>query len=102
MFGQKELRVAEKTIVRTESAPAPFQGAPYSQAIRAGEFIFVSGQLALRNSARLSVIRELEERVKELEAKVLVLEAHERELITEKLTLMERLLGVTYRSPVSP
>jgi 2-iminobutanoate/2-iminopropanoate deaminase len=48
MFGQKELRVAEKTIVRTESAPAPFQGAPYSQAIRAGEFIFVSGQLALK------------------------------------------------------
>jgi len=40
--------VAEKTIVRTESAPAPFQGAPYSQAIRAGEFIFVSGQLALK------------------------------------------------------
>jgi 2-iminobutanoate/2-iminopropanoate deaminase len=48
MFGQKELRVAEKTIVRTESAPAPFQGAPYSQAICAGEFIFVSGQLALK------------------------------------------------------
>ncbi len=40
--------MAEKTIVRTESAPAPFQGAPYSQAIRAGEFIFVSGQLALK------------------------------------------------------
>jgi 2-iminobutanoate/2-iminopropanoate deaminase len=48
MFGQKELRVAEKTVVRTESAPAPFQGAPYSQAIRAGDFIFVSGQLALK------------------------------------------------------
>jgi len=40
--------VAEKTIVRTESAPAPFEGAPYSQAIRAGDFIFVSGQLALK------------------------------------------------------
>jgi 2-iminobutanoate/2-iminopropanoate deaminase len=37
-----------KTAVRTEQAPAPFQGAPYSQAIRAGEFVFVSGQLALR------------------------------------------------------
>jgi 2-iminobutanoate/2-iminopropanoate deaminase len=36
-----------KTAVRTEKAPAPFQGAPYSQAIRAGEFVFVSGQLAL-------------------------------------------------------
>ena len=36
-----------KTVVRTEGAPAPFQGAPYSQAIRAGDFVFVSGQLAL-------------------------------------------------------
>ncbi len=40
--------MAEKTIVRTEAAPAPFQGAPYSQAIRAGDLVFVSGQLALR------------------------------------------------------
>jgi 2-iminobutanoate/2-iminopropanoate deaminase len=48
MFGRKELRVADKTVVRTEAAPAPFQGAPYSQAIRAGDFIFVSGQLALK------------------------------------------------------
>ena len=37
-----------KTAVRTEDAPAPFQGAPYSQAIQAGGFVFVSGQLALR------------------------------------------------------
>jgi 2-iminobutanoate/2-iminopropanoate deaminase len=37
-----------KSAVRTEEAPAPFQGAPYSQAIRAGDFVFVSGQLALR------------------------------------------------------
>lgn len=37
-----------KDVVRTESAPAPFQGAPYSQAITAGGFVFVSGQLALR------------------------------------------------------
>ena len=38
----------EKLVVRTEAAPAPFQGAPYSQAIRAGDLVFVSGQLALR------------------------------------------------------
>lgn len=37
----------DKSVVRTEKAPAPFQGAPYSQAIRAGELVFVSGQLAL-------------------------------------------------------
>ena len=40
--------MADKTVVRTEAAPAPFQGAPYSQAIRAGDFVFVSGQLALK------------------------------------------------------
>ena len=38
----------EKSVVRTEGAPAPFQGAPYSQAIRAGDLVFVSGQLSLR------------------------------------------------------
>jgi 2-iminobutanoate/2-iminopropanoate deaminase len=37
-----------KSVVRTEAAPAPFQGAPYSQAIRTGEFVFVSGQLGLK------------------------------------------------------
>jgi 2-iminobutanoate/2-iminopropanoate deaminase len=40
--------MAEKDVVRTEQAPAPFQGAPYSQAIRADGLVFVSGQLALR------------------------------------------------------
>jgi 2-iminobutanoate/2-iminopropanoate deaminase len=40
--------VADKSVVRTEGAPAPYQGAPYSQAIRAGGFVFVSGQLALK------------------------------------------------------
>jgi 2-iminobutanoate/2-iminopropanoate deaminase len=38
----------EKTVVRTDAAPAPFQGAPYNQAIVAGEFVFVAGQLGLR------------------------------------------------------
>jgi 2-iminobutanoate/2-iminopropanoate deaminase len=40
--------MAEKDVVRTDRAPAPFQGAPYSQAIRSGELVFVSGQIALR------------------------------------------------------
>jgi 2-iminobutanoate/2-iminopropanoate deaminase len=40
-----------KTVVRTERAPAPFEGAPYSQAIKAGGFVFVSGQLALAPGA---------------------------------------------------
>jgi 2-iminobutanoate/2-iminopropanoate deaminase len=40
--------MGDKEAVRTERAPAPFQGAPYSQAIRANGLVFVSGQLALR------------------------------------------------------
>jgi 2-iminobutanoate/2-iminopropanoate deaminase len=40
--------MGEKEAVRTERAPAPFQGAPYSQAIRANGFVFVAGQLGLR------------------------------------------------------
>jgi 2-iminobutanoate/2-iminopropanoate deaminase len=40
--------VPDKEAVRTEAAPAPFQGAPYSQAIRAGGLVFVSGQIGLR------------------------------------------------------
>src|SRR3990172_593178 len=40
--------MASKSPVRTDRAPAPFQGAPSSQAIRVGDFVFVSGQLPLR------------------------------------------------------
>jgi 2-iminobutanoate/2-iminopropanoate deaminase len=40
--------MAEKSAVRTESAPAPFQGAPYSQGIKTGDLVFVSGQLGLK------------------------------------------------------
>jgi 2-iminobutanoate/2-iminopropanoate deaminase len=40
-----------KEIVRTESAPAPFQGAPYSQAVVASGLVFVSGQLGLEPGA---------------------------------------------------
>jgi 2-iminobutanoate/2-iminopropanoate deaminase len=41
-----------KEPIRTEAAPAPFQGAPYSQAIKANGLVFVSGQLALRPGAK--------------------------------------------------
>lgn len=37
-----------KEVIRTESAPAPFQGAPYSQAIKANGFVFVAGQVSLK------------------------------------------------------
>ncbi len=40
--------MGDKTVVRTESAPAPFQGAPYSQAIKAAGLVFVAGQVGLK------------------------------------------------------
>lgn len=39
--------MAVKSAIRTSRAPAPLQGAPYSQAIRCGDLVFVSGQLPL-------------------------------------------------------
>ena len=40
--------MAEKEIVRTERAPAPFQGAPYNQAVKVGGLVFVAGQVGVR------------------------------------------------------
>ena len=36
-----------KRTVHTEKAPAPFQGAPYSQGVAHGDLVFVSGQLGV-------------------------------------------------------
>jgi 2-iminobutanoate/2-iminopropanoate deaminase len=36
-----------KEVVRTDGAPSPFQGAPYSQAIKAGGLVFVAGQVGI-------------------------------------------------------
>jgi 2-iminobutanoate/2-iminopropanoate deaminase len=41
----------DKSVIRTDAAPAPFQGAPYNQAIRAGDLVFVAGQLGLKPGA---------------------------------------------------
>ena len=43
----------DKQAVRTDGAPQPFQGAPYSQAIKAGSQIWVSGQLPTNESGKL-------------------------------------------------
>ena len=37
-----------KEVIRTDSAPAPFQGAPYSQAIKAAGLVFVAGQVSMQ------------------------------------------------------
>jgi 2-iminobutanoate/2-iminopropanoate deaminase len=40
-----------KEVVRTEAAPAPFQGAPYSQAIKGAGLVFVAGQVGIKPGA---------------------------------------------------
>ena len=40
--------MSSSIVIRTEEAPSPFQGAPYSQAIKTGDLVFVSGQLGLK------------------------------------------------------
>jgi 2-iminobutanoate/2-iminopropanoate deaminase len=55
-----------KTAVRTENAPAPFQGAPYSQAIKAAGLVFVSGQLGLAPGASDMVGPAIEEQTSQI------------------------------------
>jgi 2-iminobutanoate/2-iminopropanoate deaminase len=46
--------MAEKEIVRTEAAPAPFQGAPYNQAVKAGGLVFTAGQVGLTPAGEMA------------------------------------------------
>jgi 2-iminobutanoate/2-iminopropanoate deaminase len=39
--------MAEKDVISTDRAPGPFQGAPYNQAIRIGDLVFVAGQIGI-------------------------------------------------------
>lgn len=39
--------MADKSVIRTDRAPGPFQGAPYNQAIQVGDLVFVAGQLGI-------------------------------------------------------
>ena len=71
----------DKEAVRTEAAPAPFQGAPYSQAIRAGGLVFVSGQVALRPGSPEIVGDEIAEQTEQVFANLrTILEAAGRGL----------------------
>ena len=57
--------MAGKSAIRTDKAPAPFQGAPYSQAIRCGDFVFVSGQLPLSPAGEI-VGKTIEEQTEQV------------------------------------
>jgi 2-iminobutanoate/2-iminopropanoate deaminase len=56
----------DKEAVRTEAAPAPFQGAPYSQAIKAGGLLFVSGQVALQPGSSEPVSQAIGEQTEQV------------------------------------
>jgi 2-iminobutanoate/2-iminopropanoate deaminase len=58
--------VTEKEIVRTEEAPGPFQGAPYSQAVKAAGLVFVSGQLSLGPGVHEIVGETIEEQTEQV------------------------------------
>jgi 2-iminobutanoate/2-iminopropanoate deaminase len=77
-----------KTAVRTEQAPAPFQGAPYSQAIRAGDFVFVSGQLALRPGSTEIEADSIEEQTEQVFANL-------RAILEEAGSSLDRLVKTT-------
>ena len=73
--------MAEKRAVQTEAAPAPFRGAPYSQAIVAGGFVFVSGQVGMRPGETQVVSDTVEEQTEQTFANLrAVLEAADSSL----------------------
>jgi 2-iminobutanoate/2-iminopropanoate deaminase len=79
--------VSGKNVVRTEAAPAPFQGAPYSQAISAGGFVFVSGQLGLKPGAT-EISGTIEEQTEQTFANL-------RAILEEAGTGLDRLVKTT-------
>ena len=80
--------MAAKTVVRTEKAPAPFQGAPYSQAIAAGGLVFVSGQLSLRPGDTAISAGAIEEQTEQVFANL-------RAILEEAGSSLDRLVKTT-------
>jgi 2-iminobutanoate/2-iminopropanoate deaminase len=63
--------VATKQVIRTEKAPAPFQGAPYSQGIRFGDLVWISGQVGIdpeTNEVAEGIEAQTEQVMKNLQA----------------------------------
>ena len=58
--------MAEKEIVRTDRAPGPFQGAPYNQAVRVGDLVFVAGQLGISLETSELVGSSVEEQTEQI------------------------------------
>ena len=54
-----------KEVIRTEAAPAPFQGATYSQAIKANGFVFVAGQVGITPDSPQPVSDSIQEQTEQ-------------------------------------
>jgi 2-iminobutanoate/2-iminopropanoate deaminase len=80
--------MAEKEIVRTEQAPAPFQGAPYNQAVKVGGLVFVAGQLGLRPGEKEMVGPAIGEQTEQVMANL-------RAILEEAGSGLERLVKTT-------
>ncbi len=80
--------MGDKSVVRTEAAPAPFQGAPYSQAIKSAGLVFVSGQLGLRPGESEMVGEGIEEQTEQVFANL-------RSILEEAGSSLERLVKTT-------
>jgi 2-iminobutanoate/2-iminopropanoate deaminase len=80
--------MAHKFAVRTERAPAPFRGAPYSQAIRLGDLVFVSGQLPLDPSTGRMVAGTIREQTEQVFANL-------RAILEEAGSGLDRLVKTT-------
>ena len=80
--------MGDKSVVRTEAAPAPFQGAPYSQAIKSAGLVFVSGQLGLRTGESEMVGEGIEEQTEQVFANL-------RSILEEAGSSLERLVKTT-------
>jgi 2-iminobutanoate/2-iminopropanoate deaminase len=58
--------VGEKHVITTDRAPGPFQGAPYNQAIRIGDLVFVAGQLGIDRETGELVGASVEEQTEQI------------------------------------
>ena len=80
--------MSDKIVIRTDKAPAPFQGAPYSQAIRAGGLVFVSGQLPLEPGDKQIEAASIQEQTEQVFANL-------RAILAEAGSGLDRLVKTT-------
>ena len=80
--------MSDKIVIRTDKAPAPFQGAPYSQAIRAGGLVFVSGQLPLEPGDKQIVAASIQEQTEQVFANL-------RAILEDAGSSLDRLVKTT-------